>query len=161
MRDPYSLTGLQSPKADYSRFTGVATIGGPVRIPHLLYHGPNFFVGYQWTRDRDAQTISGLVPTLAERSGDLSNTLDANGKPVAVINPATGLPYTGVIPVSAQAQALLALYPLPNLAGSTRYNYQTQVLTNTHADSMQSRMDKGFGRRDPGVWRLCLSQRAF
>ncbi len=145
---PYSLTGLQAPKADYSRFTGIATIGGPVRIPHLLYHGPNFFVGYQWTRDREANTISGLVPTAAERSGDLSGTTDGTGKPVSVVNPATGLPYTGIIPVSPQAQALLALYPLPNLAGGTRYNYQTQVLTNTHADSMQSRLDKGFGRRD-------------
>jgi hypothetical protein len=145
---PYSLTGLQTPKADYNRFTGIATIGGPIRIPHLLYHGPNFFVGYQWTRDRQASTIPGLVPTLAERAGDLSNTLDANGKPVSVINPNTGLPFTGIIPVSPQAQALLALYPLPNLLGSTRYNYQTQVLTSTHADSMQSRLDKGFGRRD-------------
>ena len=145
---PYSLTGLQTPKADYNRFTGIATIGGPIRIPHLFYHGPNFFVGYQWTRDRQASTIPGLVPTLAERNGDLSNTLDVNGKPVSVINPTTGQPFTGIIPVSAQAQALLALYPLPNLMGSTRYNYQTQVLTSTHADSMQSRMDKGFGRRD-------------
>ena len=145
---PYSLTGLQTPKADYSRFTGIATVGGPVRIPHLLLHGPNFFVGYQWTRDRDANTISGLVPTLAERSGDLSNTLDSSGKPVSVINPVTGQTFSGIIPVSAQAAALLGLYPLPNLTGSTRYNYQTQVLTNTHADSMQSRMDKGFGRRD-------------
>ena len=145
---PYSLTGLQSPKADYSRFTGLVTIGGPIKIPHLLYHGPNFFVGYQWTRDRDASTISGLVPTLAERSGDLSNTIGTNGQPVSVVSPTTGLPFTGIIPVSPQAAALLALYPLPNLAGSTAYNYQTQVLTNTHADGMQSRMDKGFGRRD-------------
>ena len=145
---PYSVTGLQASKPDLSQFTGIATIGGPIRIPHLLYHGPNFFVGYQWVRNREANTIPGLVPTLAERSGDLSNTLDTSGKPVSVINPATGLPFTGVIPVSEQAQALLALYPLPNLTGSTRYNYQTQVLTNTHADSLQSRMDKGFGRRD-------------
>ena len=145
---PYSLTGLQLPKADYSRFTGVATLGGPLNIPHLLWHGPNFFVGYQWTRDRNASTLSGLVPTLAERGGDLSNTLSAQGQPVSIVDPATGLPFTGIVPVSQQAQALLALYPLPNLAGSTQYNYQTQVLTDTHVDSMQSRLDKGFGRRD-------------
>ena len=145
---PYSLTGLQVPKASYNRFTGVATLGGPLKIPHLLWHGPDFFVGYQWTRDREALTLSGLVPTLAERSGDLSGTLNAQGQPVSIVNPATGLPFTGTIPVSTQAQALLALYPLPNLAGSTRYNYQTQVLTDTHADSLQSRLDKGLGRRD-------------
>ena len=33
---PYSLTGLQTPKASYSTFTGVATLGGPIRIPHLF-----------------------------------------------------------------------------------------------------------------------------
>ena len=145
---PYSLTGLQLPKADYSRLTGVATLGGPLNIPHLLWHGPNFFLGYQWTRDRNASTVSGLVPTLAERGGDLSKTLNAQGQPVSVVNPATGLPFTGLIPVSPQAQALLASYPLPNLTGSTQYNYQTQVLAGIHADSLQSRLDKGFGRRD-------------
>lgn len=145
---PYSLTGLPVPKASYNRFTGTATLGGPIRIPHLLRNGPNFFLGYQWTRDREATTISGLVPTAAQRVGDLSNTVTSQGTPVTVVDPATGLPYTGSVPVSSQAVALLQLYPLPNLAGNTRYNYQTQVLNNTHVDSLQSRLDKSIGRRD-------------
>jgi hypothetical protein len=49
---PYSLTGLQVPKASYSLITSVVTLGGPLNIPHLMYHGPNFFVAYQWTRSR-------------------------------------------------------------------------------------------------------------
>ena len=145
---PYSITGFQVPKASYSRFTGVATLGGPIRIPHWFYNGPTFFVGYQWTRDRNANTISGLVPTLAQRNGDLSGTLTAQGQPVTVIDPATGKPIAGAVPVSPQARALLALYPLPNLAGNTQYNYQTQVLTSEHIDAMQSRLNKGVGRRD-------------
>jgi hypothetical protein len=145
---PYSLTGLQVPKASYNRFTGIATIGGPLNIPHVLRNGPNFFLGYQWTRDREASTLSGLVPTLAQRGGDLSGTVTSQGQPVTIVDPATGLPLTGPVPISPQASALLQLYPLPNLVGSNRYNYQTQVLTNTHADSLQSRLDKGFGRRD-------------
>ena len=145
---PYSLTGLEVPRASYSRINGVATLGGPLRIPHLLRDGPTFFVGYQWTRDSSASTLSGLVPTEAQRGGDLSNTLTSQGTPVSLVDPATGLPITGPVLVSAQAKALLALYPLPNLAGNTRYNYQTQVLTNTHADALQSRLDKGIGRRD-------------
>ncbi len=145
---PYSLTGLPVPKASYNRFTGTATLGGPIRIPHLLRNGPNFFVGYQWTRDSEATTISRLVPTLAERSGDLSGTVTPQGTPAIVTDPATGLPFTGKIPVSTQAATLLQLYPLPNLAGSTRYNYQTQVLNNSHVDALQSRLDKSLGRRD-------------
>ncbi|MGI4757039.1 MAG: carboxypeptidase regulatory-like domain-containing protein, partial [Janthinobacterium lividum] len=145
---PYSLTGLPVPKATYNRFTGTATLGGPIRIPHLLLNGPNFFLGYQWTRDREASTLSGLVPTTTQRSGDLSSTVTSQGTPVSVVNPATGVPFTGSIPVSTQAAALLQLYPLPNLVGNTRYNYQTQVLNNKHVDALQSRLDKSIGRRD-------------
>jgi hypothetical protein len=145
---PYALAGLALPKASYSRITTIATLGGPLNIPHLMYHGPNFFVAYQWTRDHDAAIQSGLVPTSPERDGDLSGLLNALGQPVTIYNPATGLPFAGPIPVSAPAQALLKLYPLPNLNDNSRYNYQTQVLNNTHADALQSRLTKTLGRRD-------------
>jgi hypothetical protein len=145
---PYSLTGIDLPKAAYNRVTGVATLGGPVDIPHLFYHGPNFFVAYQWTRNANAVTDPGLVPTLAERSGDLSGALNALGQPVTVYDPTTGQPLTGPIPVSPQAAALLDYYPLPNIGGNARYNYEAQVLNNTHSDAMESRLDKTLGRRD-------------
>ena len=145
---PYSLTGLQVPKDQYSRVTALATLGGPLNIPHLMYHGPTFFVAYQWTRDRDAASESGLVPDAAERSGDLSGILNALGLPVTIYDPATGLPFTGPVPVSTQAKALLNLYPLPNLSGNSRYNYQTEVLNNTHLDALESRLDKTIGRKD-------------
>lgn len=145
---PYALAGLPLPKASYSRLTTMFTLGGPLNIPHLMYHGPTFFVGYQGTRNHDAVIESGLVPTAAERNGDLSGLLDAQGQPVKIYNPTNGLPFTGLIPVSAQAQSLLKLYPLSNLADNSRYNYQTQVLNNTHADALQSRLDKTIGRKD-------------
>lgn len=145
---PYALAGLALPKASYSRITTIATLGGPLNIPHLMYHGPNFFLAYQWTRDHDAAIQSGLVPTSAERNGDLSGLLNPLGQPVTVYNPATGLPFAGPIPVSTQAQSLLKLYPLPNLNDNLRYNYQTQVLNNTHADALQSRLTRTLGRRD-------------
>jgi hypothetical protein len=146
---PYSLTGLQVPKDGYSRVTTLLTVGGPLNIPHLLYHGPNFFLAYQWTRNRDLTNASGLVPTEEERSGDLSGVRSATGQPVTIYDPATGAPYnTSAIPVSPQAAALLALYPHANLLGNSRYNYQTDELSNTHQDALQSRLDKSFGRRD-------------
>jgi hypothetical protein len=145
---PYSLTGLVLPKDNYNRITMVATFGGPIRIPPLLYHGPNFFIAYQWTRNGSANTGTGLMPTEAERNGDLSGLTNAQGGPFTIYDPTTGLPFTGLIPVSRQAQALLALYPLPNIQGNTRYNYEASLLSNSHQDALQSRLDKTVGHRD-------------
>jgi len=146
---PYSLSGLESPKAQYNTITGIVTFGGPMMIPHLRRRGPDFFVVYQWTRDHVAETESGLVPTEAERGGDLSAILNPLGQPITIYNPATGMPYPGnVVPVSPQAQALLQLYPLPNLSGTSLYNYQVPVLNNTHQDSMQLHLQKTLGRKD-------------
>ena len=145
---PYSLTGQQTPKDFYSRITAIVTLGGPLQIPRLMPIGPNFFVAYQWTRSADAENQTGLVPTSAERGGDLSGLLNAQGQPVTIYDPNTGLPFAGNIPVSSQSAALLNLYPQPNLAGNSRYNYQTEVLNNTHADALQSRLNKTIGHRD-------------
>lgn len=124
---PYSLSGQSLPKAEYNRLTFVATVGGPVQIPHLLPHGPNFFVAYQRTRKGDATTLSGLVPTEAERSGDLPS---------------------GMVTPVAEATNLLKLYPLPNVTGNSMYNYQVPVVTDTHVDALQSRLDKTLGNKN-------------
>jgi hypothetical protein len=146
---PYSLSGLNTPKASYNRITGIATFGGPLNIPRLVSHGPNFFVAYQWTRDQIAQTQSGLVPTDAERTGDLSGLLNALGQPVTIYDPATGLPFPGnVVRVSNQAKALLQLYPVPGINGNALYNYQVPVLNSSHQDALQLRLDKTLGRKD-------------
>jgi hypothetical protein len=146
---PYSLTGFEAPKALYDRITAIVTVGGPIKIPHVLPHGPNFFAAYQWTRDHTAATEPGLVPTEAERAGDLSGLLNPVGQPLTIYDPATGMPFPGgVVPVNTQAQALLALYPLPNLSGVTGYNFQVPVLNSSHQDVVQLRLDKTLGRRD-------------
>jgi hypothetical protein len=146
---PYSLSGLESPKTMYDRITGIVSLGGPIRIPHVMAREPNFFAGYQWTRDHTAAILSGLVPTEAERTGDLSGLLNAQGQPITIYNPTTGLPFTGnQVPVSTQAQALLALYPLPNIADASGYNYQIPVLNSSHQDVVQARLNKTLGRKD-------------
>ena len=124
---PYSLTGFETPKPVYNRITLGFTLGGPLKIPHLLPRGPNFFVGYQWTRNNTAQTNPGLVPTLEERAGIVDGTTFA---------------------VSPQAAALLQLYPLPNFTGNPSYNFQIPVLNSNHQDGLQSRLDKTLGKRD-------------
>jgi hypothetical protein len=143
---PYSLTGQDTPRPAYSNFIGLASFGGPLRIPHLVRNGPNVFVNYQWTRNRNASTVSALMPTVAQRNGDFSDVLTPQGKPVTVIDPSTSQPFFGnVIPadlISHQAETLLRLYPLPNFAGSGGYNYQAPLVGITHQDSLQSRVNE-------------------
>ena len=118
---PYSLSGLATPRPAYNLITGVVTLGGPLRIPHLLPRGPNFFVGYEWTRNTSDYALSGLVPTLSQRA---------------------------ISPIDPAAAALLALYPLPNVEGNANYNYQTNVVAGSNQDALQSRLDKQIGRKD-------------
>ena len=105
-------------------------MGGPLIIPHVLNNGVMFFVGYQWTRNRNDTTQSALVPTLAERTGDAGSGVTI---PSAQISP--------------QAQALLNYYPLPNFTGSSVYNYQVPLVSDNHQDSLQARLAKAFGQR--------------
>ncbi len=140
---PFSLTGQNTPKPSYNDLTGVATLGGPLKIPHLLEDGPNFFVAYQWTRNRNATTQWGLVPSLAERAGTLAGP---------VRDPLTGAPFPGnAIPpgrISPQAQALLNLYPMPNFNGNSRYNYELPIVSPTHQDGLQSRLGKRLNNKN-------------
>ena len=133
----FSLTGQNTPKPAYNRMTGMVTLGGPLQIPHLFGNGGNFFAGYQWTRNSNATTASALMPGVAERNGIFSSQ---------ILDPLTGVSFPGnAIPesrISPQARALLNLYPLPNFAGSTRYNYQIPILSPTHQDALQSRYNK-------------------
>lgn len=149
---PFSLTGQDTPRPPYSRFTGLFTLGGPIRIPGLLRNGPLFTVSYQWTRNRNVTTQSVLVPTQAERDGDFSQTLTPQGRPVQVIDPSTGLAVAGnrVPPgkISRQAQALLNFYPLPNFNGLARFNFQVPLASNVHQDILDARVVKQLGRRD-------------
>ena len=140
----FSLTGQETPKPSYNQIQGVATLGGPLKIPHLIRSGPNFFIGYQWLRNRIVTNQSSLMPTAAERNGDLSLL------PSTPFDPTNGAPFAGnIIPltrISTQARALLNLYPLPNFAGT--YNYQIPLVNVTHQDSLQSRFNQPIGRKN-------------
>ena len=146
---PYSLSGLQASRDFYNRVTMMLSMGGPIKIPRLLPHGPNFFLSYQGSRDSSELLQSGIVPTAEERTGNLTGLLNALGQPVTVYDPSTGVPFTAsVVPVSTQAQALLSLYPLPNIVGTSTYNYQTQVLNSSHEDALNTNLNKTLGNKN-------------
>lgn len=142
----FSLTGQDASKPTYNRLTGLASFGGPLRIPHLIRNGGFFSISYQWTRNRNASTPPGLVPTADQRAGNLSQF------PGTIIDPTNGMPFAGnIIPqsrISPQAQSLLSLYPLPNFPGNTYYNYEIPILSASHIDAMQTRINKQIDRKN-------------
>jgi trimeric autotransporter adhesin len=145
----YSVSGVEPAKPAYNNFTGVVLLQGPLNIPHVMPRGPTFFATYQWSRNSNAAIVTGLVPTSDQRNGNLAGLLNALGQPVTIYNPSTGTAYPGnQVPVSSQASALLQLYPLPNIANVSTYNYQAPVLNDTHQDAPQFRLDKNIGRKD-------------
>jgi hypothetical protein len=112
------------------------TIGGPVWIPKV-FNGRQklfFFVSQEYQRQLRPQGVRNVtVPTVAERGGDFSNTVDSNGNRVTIYDPATTgctgancynghSPFTNnIIPASrlyAPGVALLKLLPAPNVANS-------------------------------------------
>jgi hypothetical protein len=128
---PYGFNG-KAPK-HFNTFGG--SVGGPLSIPHL-YSGKDktfFFADYEGNRRSTAVAQQFLVPTAAQRSGNLSGLLDANGNPGPMIDPGK---------ISATAKALLAYYPLPNVAGQSNYNYENFQTTPARTDGADIRVDR-------------------
>jgi len=148
---PFSLIG-QSVKPPQNQLTGGFNFQGPIKIPHLIErNGPSFGVFYTRVENRSEAVNPVLMPDAAERGGDFSQA-QYDGKPVQIFNPGTDVPFVNnVIPaslISRQAQSLLQYYPQPNIPGSSVYNYQVPLISNTHTDNFQSRVSKSFKRKN-------------
>jgi hypothetical protein len=139
---PYSLTGLDTPRPSFNNFNAGASFGGPLNIKHLMPRGPYLNILYNRTQNSTITAQQALVPTLAQRAGNFSG--------LQIFNPVTGTQYTGNVPISAQAQALLNLYPLPSpsLAGDAQYNYQVPLNSDSHQDAVQAMMSKMIGNKN-------------
>jgi trimeric autotransporter adhesin len=141
---PFSFGGA-SATPSYGDLQIGLTLLGPLKIPRLVRNGPQLAVSYQHGVVHSATTQSALMPTAAERAGDLS----AASAPIR--DPLTGLPFAGnVIPasrISPQAAALLGYYPLPNGATTRGANYQKAVVTATTQDILQLGTTKSLTNR--------------
>ena len=116
-------------------------VGGPVHLPwgSLANFNKNkdklfFYWNQEWYEQLAPEGARDIrVPTALERNGDFSQTTDGNGNPIVVRNPATGQPYPGNrIPSGdffASGQAILNMYPLPNVAGNPQFNFTSTIPT--------------------------------
>jgi len=128
---PYGFSG-KAPKK-FNTFGG--SLGGPVVLP-WLYDGRDktfFFFDYEGNRRTTAVAQQFLVPTAAERGGDLS------GFGSSVVIPQAS--------ISATAKALLNYYPLPNVAGQSGFNYENFQSTPARTDGADVRIDQTFGAK--------------
>ncbi|HVW85495.1 MAG TPA: hypothetical protein VHB50_12480, partial [Bryobacteraceae bacterium] len=116
-------------------------IGGPLVVPHLIEPSSNTYFSLSWegVREHISRTYLRTVPTLAQRTGDFSSTVDSAGNPLPIYDPQTTRPnpaFDPAQPVSLSnlqylrdtfagnqipqsrldttARAALALYPAPN-----------------------------------------------
>jgi hypothetical protein len=143
--------GTKAPK-NFNTFGG--SIGGPLTIPGL-YRGKDktfFFLDYEGNRKTQSYPEQLLVPTTAERKGDLSEMVAATGAPL--LNPFTGQPFpnnkipTGSCPACINPVAMNLLngyYPLPNAnlgVANASYNYQTLVPIPSSQNGFDLRMDQ-------------------
>jgi len=159
---PFSITGQDVPQPAYAQNRFNVVLGGPLVIPKLVKDpGTFFFLSYFGTRSRNPYSAVATVPSLLERSGDFSQSLQAGG-PVQVFNPATRQPFPGnVIPASALnliALNLLSFVPLPNQPGFVNnYQFLTSVPQNT--DNFGVRLQRSITKKDRLAFNLNLQNR--
>ena len=135
----FGTNGRLIPVTQWNQFG--ASIGGPIRKNKLFYFGD-----YQGTRRNTGGSVLLRVPSLAERTGDLS------GLGLNIYDPATGAndktrtAFQGaVIPTSRiapQTAALLKLVPAPNItAAKDQPNYSGSGAVKFNDDAFNTRVD--------------------
>jgi hypothetical protein len=137
--NPYGFSG-KAPKK-FNTFGGA--IGGPVVLPRIYNgHGKTyFFFDYEGNRRSTATLQQFLVPTLADRTGNLA---DICGPTITNINPT--------------ATALLAYIPKPNVGGTITcvngsvvapgYNYENFQPIPSSTNGADLRVDQQIGGKN-------------
>ncbi len=98
-----------TPNPPYKKHDFGYTVGGPVFIPHLYHPAKQktfFFWSQEWRREKNPDTVSQNVPSVAERGGNFSDLCPGADCP--------NVPNPAAVPITAVGQALEGLIPMPN-----------------------------------------------
>lgn len=138
---------------------------GPVWIPGLYNGRDKTFFMFSWEKIKSSlpSPVTRTVPTLDQRNGDFSKTLQANGQAITIYDPLTttcvGNTCTrtafanNLIPVSRidpVAKKLLDFLPLPNQVGNTQgfFNFFNSPNARTDEyDQFSSRIDHNLSEK--------------
>ncbi len=150
------------PLGKLHRHQAGGTIGGPVVIPRL-FNGKDrtfFFFDYEAYRESIGNPNTFTVPTALERTGDFSNTLNAQGRLIQIFDPLNTVPNangvgvtrlqfpSNTIPparIDPVARRMVALYPLPTVVAPTG-NLPLNSARNNKNDTFNIRLDQYSGR---------------
>ena len=151
-------------------------VSGPVIIPHLVTNPQNtfFMLSYEGVRETVSRASLHTIPTMAQRNGDFSKTVDEAGNPLIIYDPATTTPnpaYDPLQPVSTSnlqylrspfpgniipadrldpvVQQALSYYPPPNtdVGPFFQNNYFVNAPQYDTADGIIARVDQSIGSR--------------
>ncbi len=169
----WTPTGIPIAKPQSDRNSLALSFTGTPFIPHLLAANPKqfLFLSLTETRNNSPSTVQTIVPTAAQRLGDLTPAFQA-GTVISgtVYDPNTGQPYgntgcktalyaidptpTACIPtteLSSSALALLNYYPLANITPTeTGDNYQANFPGSSHSTQASARFNRSFGAQQRG-----------
>ena len=158
--------GQIKPVGRYNQWGGTA--GGPLWVPKV-FNGKNkvfWFFAMEEINDNFPEPQTVMVPTAAERTGDLSALLKVGGN-YQIYDPATAVlqaghitrtPFTGnLIPanrLSAIARNYFQFYPLPNQPGGPdgTNNYLAPAVRKDTYNSELGRLDFNLGSMNKLFW---------
>ena len=149
------FTPADSDKPVFRRNQFGGVIGGPIKKDRTF-----FFADYQGTRQLIGRIRKSTVPTLLQRQGIFSETV--NGKALKIYDPATTRPVAGggytrtqftnnTIPtdrIDPVALTLLDRYPTPDPGSGTSNNYTRVETESTNQDQFDGRIDHRFSDQD-------------
>lgn len=162
------------PAGRYNQWGG--TVGGPLWIPKV-FNGKNkvfWFFGMEDINDSFPEPQTVMVPTAAERTGDLSALL-ALGAQYQIYDPFSATKQgsriartpiaNNIIPpslINPVAKNYLQFYPLPNQPGGLdgTNNYLAPASRRDHYNSEIGRLDFNIGSRNRMFWNFRHNDRA-
>lgn len=137
------------PAPRYQRNQYGFTLGGPIRRNRTF-----FFGDYEGTRRNEGRTIISNVPTLAERSGDFTQSAQQP------INPQTGQPLPFIPPAFQHpvGRAILDLYPRPN-RNVPGQNFVASPVERDRLHHFDARLDHSFAASSDFALRYSCADR--
>ncbi|HEY3442979.1 MAG TPA: TonB-dependent receptor [Paludibaculum sp.] len=141
-----------------------ANIGGPIRIPKVYDGKDKTFFFFNWEAGRLAQGAAAayrIVPTDAQRTGDLTGLINASTKAPLVLRDPLGVGIVNnIIPkaaLSPQAQTFLQFQPRANTQNGT-FNFLSNAASAVSTqDTYTARVDHSFSSKDTVSFRYVFN----